>query len=139
MAFDPGVAWAFVGVGAATQVGAFLLLRRPIRLLRAGGSAIGIVVDNEESMESGRGAPSRFFFAVVEFTTLQGRSIRFTSETGRRVARPKGSSVRVVYDPEDPHDAALATFATLWMASLVTSMFGLPFLVAGLAALIRRR
>ena len=136
MALEPGVAWAFLAAGAATQVGALMLLRRPIRLLRAGGSANGVVVDSKESMETGRGASSLFFFAVVEFTTRQGRSIRFTSDSGRRVARTKGSSVRVLYDPDQPHDAALAIFATLWMAPVVTAAFGMPFLVAGLAALL---
>jgi Protein of unknown function (DUF3592) len=136
MALEPGVAWAFLAAGAATQVGALMLLRRPIRLLRAGGSATGVVVDSEESMETGRAASSLFFFDVVEFTTRQGRSIRFTSDTGRRVARTKGSSVRILYDPDQPHEAALATFATLWLFPVVTSTFGLPFLVAGLAALL---
>jgi hypothetical protein len=136
MALDSGIGWAFLAAGAATQLGALMLLRRPIRLLRAGGSANGVVVDSGESIETARGGSSRFFFPVVEFTTRQGRSIRFTSDTGRRVARAKGSSVRVLYDPDQPDDAALATFATLWLFPLVTSAFGMPFLVAGFAALL---
>jgi uncharacterized protein DUF3592 len=137
MAFDPGVAWAFLAAGAGTQVGAYMLMRRPIRLLRAGGSTTGVVVDNEEeSMAPGRSGGSTFIFDVVEFTTREGRSIRFTSEVGRRVGHAKGSRVRILYDPAEPHDAALATFATLWLAPALLSAFGLPFLIAGLSALL---
>ncbi|HSP13549.1 MAG TPA: DUF3592 domain-containing protein [Thermoanaerobaculia bacterium] len=136
MAFDPGVAWAFLAVGAGTQVGALMLLRRPIRLMRAGGSANGVVVDSEKSMEPGHGASSAFFFDVVEFATREGRSIRVTSEVGRRVARAKGSRVRILYDPDQPHEAELATFPALWLFPVVLSAFGMPFLLAGLAALL---
>ena len=76
---EPGVAWALLAAGAATQVGALMLLRRPVRLLRAGGSATGVVVDSEESIETRHAASHSFVFDVVEFTTRQGRSIRFTS------------------------------------------------------------
>jgi hypothetical protein len=138
MAFDIGVAWAFVGAGAATQAGAFMLLRRPFRLMRAGGSGNGVVVDSEESMQSATngGPSSRYFFDVVEFTTRHGRAIRFTSAAGRHVSRAKGSSVRVLYDPDDPNNAELVSFASLWLMPLVTSLFGLPFLIAGLSAVI---
>ena len=136
MTADAGLAWAFLVVGVATQIGALLLLRRPLRQLRAGGTTQGIVVSNEESMyASAGGQPSLFFFPVVEFTTGEGRSIRFTSDSGRRIARPKGSRVRVLYDPRNPEDASMATFSTLWMFPLVTALFGLPFLLAGLVAL----
>ena len=129
---EPGVALAFVAAGAGIQVGALLLMRRPMRLLRAGGSATGIVMDSEKSVEKA----AVFFFDVVEFTTREGRSIRFMSNMGRAKARVKGSRVRVLYDPNQPDEAELATFATLWMPATVTSLFGLPFLAAGLAALI---
>jgi hypothetical protein len=121
------VPWLLFAVGIATQVVALLLLRRPLRLFRAGGTALGRVVANEETMFS----RELMFFPVVEFTTGQGQSIRFTSESGRRIAHAKGSSVRVLYDPARPHDASLATFATLGMPALVTSLFGLPFVMAG--------
>lgn len=137
MAADQGLGWALLGAGVATQVIALLLLRRPLRLLRSGGKTRGVVVANEESMHASTGGrPSLFFFPVVEFTTREGRSIRFTSDTGRRVAPPKGSSVRVLYDPNQPYDASLATFSALWMFPLVTSAFGMPFVVAGLVALL---
>jgi hypothetical protein len=136
MASDLGMSLAFVAVGLATQGGALLLARRPIRLLRAGGSARGTVLDNEESMlQSGRGAASKFYFPLIGFTTAKDERIRFTSAIGRGRALPKGSEVRVLYDPAKPDEAELATFKTLWAPSTVTAVFGLPFLAAGLIGL----
>jgi hypothetical protein len=135
MAADPGLSWAFVAVGAATQGGALLLLRPTIRLLRAGGDAEGTVVDNEASVVQSRGPARTFYFPVVQFTTNHGERISFTSRTGSLTARPKGSAVRVLYDPQRPQGEELASFRTLWLFPVLTSAFGLPFLAAGLFGL----
>lgn len=137
MASDLGISLAFVAVGVATLGGALLLTRRPIRLLRAGGSARGTVLDNDESMvQTGRGAANKFYFPLIGFTTAKGEQIRFTSATGQGKALPKGSEVRVLYDPERPDEAELATFMTLWFFPTVTAVFGFPFLAAGLIGLL---
>lgn len=137
MASDLGISLAFVAVGVATLGGALLLARRPICLLRAGGSARGEVLDNDESMvQAGRGAASKFYFPLIGFTTAQGERIRFTSAIGQGRALPKGSAVRVLYDPARPDEAELATFTTLWVPSAIMAVFGLPFLAAGLIGLL---
>ncbi len=133
---DNALAWAFLAAGIAVQVIACLLLRRPLRLWRSGGMAVGRVLGNEEPMVASTGsASSLFIFPVVEFTTPQGRTISFTSEVGRRTARKEGSTVKVMFDPEHPNDASLATFTSIGMFPLITSLFGLPFVVAGCNAL----
>jgi hypothetical protein len=137
MASDPGLSLAFVAAGVATLGGALLLARRPIRLLRAGGSARGEVLDNEDTMIQGsRGPASKFYFPLIGFTTAKGERIQFTSSVGRGRALPMGSKVRVLYDPARPEEAELATFKTLWFFPTVTAVFGLPFLVAGLIGLL---
>jgi hypothetical protein len=136
MASDLGISLAFVAIGVAMQGGALLLARRPIRLLRAGGRARGMVLDNEESMvQSGRSAASKCYFPIIGFTTTQGERIRFTSAIGRGRALPEGGEVRVVYDPARPNEAELATFNSLWFMPTITAAFGLPFLAAGLIGL----
>jgi hypothetical protein len=135
MAADPGLSWAFVAVGMATQGGALLLLRPTLRLLRAGGVAEGTVVDNEASLVQSRGPARTFYLPIVQFTTKRGERISFTSRTGGLSARPKGSVVRVLYDPQRPQRAELASFRTLWLFPVVTSAFGLTFLAAGLFGL----
>ena len=50
--------------------------------------------------------------------------------------RVRGSAVRVLYEPQRPQGAELASFRTLWLFPVVTSIFGLPFLGAGLFGLL---
>jgi hypothetical protein len=134
---DLGLSLAFVAIGFATQGGALLLARRPIRLLRAGGSVRGTIMDNEESVLQGaRAGTQKFYFPLVSFTTADGEPIRFMSAVGGGVARAKGSEVRVLYDPARPHDAELATFKALWFFPTILAVFGLPFLAAGVFGLL---
>lgn len=134
---DLGLSLAFVAIGVATQVGALFIARRPIRLLRAGGSARGTIMDNEESVLQGaRAGSQRFYFPLVGFTTAAGEQIRFMSAVGGGVANAKGSAVRVLYDPARPHDAELATFKTLWLFPTILAVFGLPFLAGGVFGLL---
>ena len=137
MAFDSGLSWAFAAIGVATQGVAILLLRRPVRLLFAGGSARGTVVESDDSLVQGsHGSAQTYSFPIVQFTTRQGERISFRSRVGVRTARAKGSDVRVIFDPEKPHDAELATFKALWLFPTITAAFGLPFLLAGLRGLL---
>ena len=136
MAIDSGLGWAFVGAGLFTQAVAVRLLKRPMALIRAGGRKEGRVVDSEAELVAGRGAPRTFHFAVVEFTTSVGEKITFRSATGEGSARAKGSVVPVIYDPAKPHDAEVASFKALWLFPVATSVLGLPFLLAGIAALM---
>lgn len=136
MAVEPGVAWAFVGAGSAIEFVSVMLVRRSLRKLRAGGKATGEVVGSETTIDtSGRGSAKTFFLPVIRFTTQDGRVIVFTSDTGGRVERPKGSIVTVLYNPERPQDATLNEFTALWLFPIITAACGLPFLLAGLFAL----
>ncbi|MFH0727756.1 MAG: DUF3592 domain-containing protein [Pseudomonadota bacterium] len=137
MAIDSGLSWAFAAAGVFMEGVAIQLSRRPIRLLRAGGSVRGTVVDCEESLVGATHGPARmFYFPIIRFTTPRGENITFTSNAGRRTAIGKESEVRVIFDPSSPHDAELATFRTLWLFPVITAVFGLPFLAVGVIGLL---
>jgi len=137
MAFPAEASWAFVAIGVATQGIALLLARRPIRLLRAGGSARGTVLDaGASAVQGARGAARTFYFPVVGFTTRLGERMSFTSRTGQGREIPKGSDVRVIYDPAKPQEAELATFKALWFFPTVVTVFGLPFFLGGIRGLL---
>jgi hypothetical protein len=137
MAFDPTVSTAFVVVGAAAQGLALVLARRPLRLLRAGERARGRVTDNEEAIVTGgRGSPRRYFLPIIAFTTNRGEHVSFKSASGGGSPLAKDTRVDLLYDPAKPKEAVLATFRHLWLFPLVTSLFGLPFLAAGIFGLL---
>ncbi len=133
---DPVLGWAFVGIGISAGAAAALVARRSVRLVRAGGSAHGVVVGNEEDTPAGqRGTPRTYHFPVVAYATPQGTKVRFRSRVGRGRPLPNGTSVRVAFDPDHPDDAEIATFARLWLMPAVLAVMGLPFLLAGLFVL----
>lgn len=133
---DPVLCWAFIGIGALGQGFAAMLARRPIRLLRAGGKAQATVVGNDEQTVASKSGPARkYYFPKLAFTTARGERISFTSASGRAVPFPEKSTMPVIYDPETPHEAHPATFGSMWLFPLATSLFSLPFLLAGWLAM----
>ncbi len=63
---------------------------------------------------------------VVEFTTLTGEKIRFTSDFGSRPAGHKiGQSVNVRYDAADPQKAEIESTLTLWITPIILTFMGL--------------
>jgi len=126
MAIDPVLCWAFGGVGVFAEGIALMLAHRPLRMLRAGGRARGRVGESEgEMVTSSRGPARMAYFPSVSFTTAKGR----------RTAPDIGTEVDVVYDPAQPREAEVATFASLWLFPVATAVLGLPFLLVGLACL----
>jgi hypothetical protein len=109
--------------------------RRSVRLRRPAVKR-GTVVGNEELVPTGqRGTPRTYHLPVVAYTTPRGEKIRFTSRVGRGQPLPNGTPVRILFDPNHPEDAEIATFARLWLMPTVLVVLGLPFLLAGLFVL----
>lgn len=135
---DPVLKWAFLGVGVFAFLVAGLLLRRPFRLMRAGGRATGEVTDNTEEWHSGsKGAARKYFFPQVAFTTAKGERISFKSVSGGGKPVPVGSRVDVLYDPDNPSDTMVKAFAAIWVFPILTLLFGLPFLLVGISGFMK--
>lgn len=87
-------------------------------------TSVGSVVDNVEIMDAA-GEPA--YVAVIEFTTNDGRAVRF--EDPISASNPPqytlGQSVTVAYSPEAPEQAVIAD-PNIWIV---------PLVMAGLAAL----
>ena len=81
-------------------------------------------------------ARSSIICPVVEFTTLTGEKIRFTSEFGSRPAGYKvGQSVNVRYDPVDTQNAEIESTMNLWLAPLIFVFMGVIACCLGVAFL----
>jgi len=72
---------------------------------------------------------SSIFCPVVEFTTVTGEKIRFTSEFGSRPAGHKiGQSVNVRYEAADPQKAEIEATMNRWLVPLI---LGFMSVIAG--------
>jgi Protein of unknown function (DUF3592) len=133
MTIDPVLTWSFLGVGVFGLGFALMLARRPLRMLRSGGKAQGTVTGNDEQVvTSGRGSPRRYFMPKISYTTAKGERVSFTSASGSGVPKPAGTVVSLIYDPANPRDAFINSFASLWLFPVATGLFSLPFFAVGL-------
>ncbi|QQR69685.1 MAG: DUF3592 domain-containing protein [Alphaproteobacteria bacterium] len=87
-------------------------------------SAEGEVVKIQESVSS-----RRRYRPVVEFTTEDGRTIRFVGSGSVPAMYEKGETVSVLYNPDHPEGAKIDSLLDLWGGPLVLGFFGsIPFL-----------
>ena len=69
---------------------------------------------------------------VIEFKTEAGRVVTFADYLETSWIRyPLGAAVPVVYEPSQPSEARIHSFASLWLPSLITGMVGFLFISAG--------
>ncbi len=73
--------------------------------------------------------PKYRYRPVVRFKPHKGRSVTFTSNLSVRPAPyAVGALVKVLYNPEDPQQAQINSFANLWFSTLMFAFFG-PFCI----------
>lgn len=114
-----------VVVGAVLTVGGILELSRVLGIRRHGLRTEGTVVDVEERVEGTSESARLASYPVVEFTTAEGRTIRFTSRLSLPIAIEVGKAVPVRYRSDDPERAVIDTFMRTW-AVPVTLLLGPP-------------
>ncbi len=75
--------------------------------------------------QSTTGGRTGIFCPVVEFSLPSGEKITFTSDFGSRPPSHKiGQSVKVRYDPADPHKAEIESGMTTWLAPVILVFMG---------------
>jgi hypothetical protein len=95
---------------------------------------VGIVVDLKVVPDG----IEESYHPVVQFTTVSGAGITFESVAGSYPpAYHKGEQVPVVYDPTQPHAAAIRSFVSLWLLPIVLASLGGIFTFIGLGLLFR--
>jgi Protein of unknown function (DUF3592) len=124
-----------VVVGAVLTLGGIYELSRVLGIRRHGLHTEGTVVDVEERVE---GTPTRARLAsypVVEFTSAEGRTIRFTSRLSLPIAIEVGKAVPVRYRSDDPEQAVIDTFMRTWAVPVTLLLGGPTMLTIGILQL----
>lgn len=99
---------------------------------RATGRVVTVVARQKTDME---GNPSTYFYPVVEFTTPSGRVIRFQDSGGadKPYLLPRaGQTVEVLYNPDAPEVATIASWSNLWLPSAALLGAGGCFALIGI-------
>jgi Protein of unknown function (DUF3592) len=126
-----GVACILVACGFLLS--ALRIYTRRRKFLAAAEPAAGTVIE-VHVRGVGRNAVS---FPVFEFRTSEGTVQRAESLLGTGLQSFQvGEAVAVRYDPADPSQAEVDTFAVLWGLALLRAGFALVFLVMGIVGLL---
>ncbi|MGC9041514.1 MAG: DUF3592 domain-containing protein, partial [Roseiflexus sp.] len=97
--------------------------------------AQGAVVEVISRTSTRSGERKTLFYAVVEFRTANGETIRFEDTMGSNPpAYRVGDAVEVLYDPQTPQSAMIDSW-WIWMPSTIVMVVGGSFAVIGGLAL----
>lgn len=120
--------WPLLGtfaIGAAFLVPAVLLAARNAAFLRIARPARGVVIAHEPDREG------ETYFPVVSFRTAAGGTHTFRGSIASSANAPTGIPVDVLYDPDDPSQARVKGFFSLWAGALALGTVALLVLGTG--------
>ena len=124
----------FLLVGIGLLVAAGIFAERTSRFVGQAITTSGEVVElvRSRSSNSSSGTRNYTFKPRVRFTAPDGKVVEFLSNVG---SNPPGftigEQVRVLYDRDDPTDALIDDFVSLWLIPLILSGIGLVFFTVG--------
>jgi len=131
----------FAVVGLGLLAGGIYSVRHTRQFLQAAVTAPGVVTENvwREDRTSDRGT-SGAYYPRIHFRTTDGQDVSFVSSTGSsppsyRVNEP----VAILYDPQQPFNASISSFGSLWAASIVLFGLGVTFTGPGIGFLVWKR
>ncbi|MFZ3555307.1 DUF3592 domain-containing protein [Streptomyces sp. BH055] len=142
--------WVVIGVsafGGIFLVVGLILAWSSVSLLREADRATGTVVSlqwRDEDIGPSRKSRDRdrpAAYPVVEFAAADGTPYTFRSSTGSNPpSYEEGERVEVLYRADDPEDAQINGFLSLWLLPLIFGGIGLiAAAVAAIVAMVGRR
>ena len=125
--------------GALSLISAFTLLalgascyNRAANFKKIAVEAQGSVIELKEG-SSGASNSHTVFYPVIRFADKAGQEHTLYSRTGRYPPKyAVGDHVSVLYNPANPNDAKVNSFAALWSMTLILGILGGPDLLIGL-------
>jgi hypothetical protein len=130
--------YLFAGIGLAMLVGAAVLVLNTRKFIATAARGPGKVVELREVRDTDDGSIT--YKPVVTFTSPGGTSVTFESSfSSRPPAYSVGETVDVLFAPDDPSDARINGFGSLWFGPLILSILGAVFAAVGGGIILFRR
>jgi hypothetical protein len=124
----------FIGIGLLFIVVGAFVIGGTQRFLATSIEADGRIVDFREHQDIDDDVP--MYSPVVEFTAGDGQAYRFTSSSSSSSIPKVGRQVAVLYNPEQPRDAKIKSWTSLWMLPTIFIGLGSMLFLVGLALLL---
>lgn len=109
---------------------------------RAKGTVVALEwrSDSSGTSHKNRGNDEPAAYPVVEFTSADGTPRKFQSSTGSNPpSYDRGEQVEVLYRADDPEDARINGFVSLWLLPLIFGGIGLVIAGIGTAVAVAGR
>lgn len=130
------IKYLFTLVGGGFLAGAFFWYQSTNIFIDNAVSTEGIVID----LELSRSNDSSAYYPILSFVDSHGNEIRFRSSSGRNPpSYSVGEPVEILYLPEDPHDASINSFFSLWGGAVIMGFLGGVFFLIGAGIMIATR
>jgi Protein of unknown function (DUF3592) len=121
----------FLAFGILMLVGTAAIVVNREKFLHRAVTVQGTIVGNDLRYDS-RGSGT--YYPQFAFITRDGQPIIGNSNAGSNPPSfSAGEAVTVYYDPANPHDAKISSFAQLWMGALILGFLGVVFTGVGFA------
>ncbi len=131
---------ALILIGMLCIAAGFLSRSKTTKFLESATRSTGVVTGFEEgtSGSSDTGDRNIIYRPIVEFKTATGEQITFTAKIGSQTkSYTEGDSITVHYQSDNPHNARIDSFLSLWLVPLIAWGIGaVLFLVGGIFGII---
>ena len=100
---------------------------------RAEGTVVDMVVMDTGVNNSSRSRSSIAYRPTIHFIDRTGEKVEFTSSVGTNPpSYSKGQKVEILYRPDEPENAQINDFGSLWSASITLGGMGGVFFIIGM-------
>lgn len=115
----------FFITGLILIVLSIFLFKSSSDFIKSSSTALGVIANLERDDD--------VYYPVVRFQTADNTEIEFMSSTGSNPpAYSAGEKVEVLFDSNNPSEAKIKSFFSMWFATLITLAIGLVFLFVSL-------
>lgn len=122
------IKYVFSTIGLGLLIGALYLYLDKQTFLKNADVAQGTV----KELHSYRSDNSVMYTPVIVFSTKKGEQIEFTSSVSSSPpSYHQGEKVKIFYESNDPYNAEINGFASLWLAPLILGILGTVFFLIG--------
>ncbi len=123
----------FAGVGALGLVVWIFWSLAVKKFLSRAQKATGVITSLVPRRSSGTGATSVTYAPAVRFQTAAGQQVDFVSRVSTSRGGEVGGSVEVLYLVDNPQQAKINRFSSLWLGPLIFGLIGGVFAAVGVA------
>jgi hypothetical protein len=123
----------FIAISVVTSLLSFFFLNRTRRFIGESLQTHGEVIGLQEVPDEG----SVLYAPTIRYTSSDGVTRQFTDSVSSRPASYSvGDRVKILYHRHNPKDARIATTVRLYLTTIVLSLIGIVFFLAGVGIAI---